>query len=282
MNDPDVLRPSVVRQVLQELAFRPRKALGQNFLIDRNILDLIMDAAGVQPTDAVLEIGPGLGAITGRLVESARRVVAVEKDEQLHAFLQTQFAQAANFQLILADMLKIKVDQFAWPVTGVMTFDRVVSNLPYAVGTRILVDLVQAERAPQTIVVTVQKEVGERLVAGPGTPEYGLLSIWVQQAYDVELIHTVGPRCFLPEPEVRSAIMRLQRRAGAVRASAAFYKLTRAGFAQRRKQVVRSLAGEGRAVEQIRVALEAVGVITTARPENLTAEQWVEMARRLG
>ncbi|MCE9612694.1 MAG: 16S rRNA (adenine(1518)-N(6)/adenine(1519)-N(6))-dimethyltransferase RsmA [Lentisphaerae bacterium] len=277
----DVLRPSQVQRLLAELDFRPHKSLGQNFLVDRNILDHLMASAAIEPTDTVLEIGPGLGAVTQALLARARRVLAVEKDPRLYAFLRRRFGGAAHFHLIEGDMLDASVDALAWPGEGLVRIDRVVSNLPYSVGSRILVDLVRAVHRPRGIVVTVQKEVAERLAGGPGGGSYGLLSIWVQRAYEVTLVRTIGPRCFLPEPEVKSAIVRLQARTGEAAEPLAFYALSRQAFAQRRKQIARTLATGGRTPEAVRAALALVGATPLARPEELTPPQWSALVKAL-
>ncbi|MDA0577071.1 MAG: 16S rRNA (adenine(1518)-N(6)/adenine(1519)-N(6))-dimethyltransferase RsmA [Verrucomicrobia bacterium] len=279
--DLDVLRPSVVRQLLADSEFRPSKALGQSFLIDRNIRDLIVRAAAIAADDVVLEIGAGLGALTEVLLTQARIVIAVEKDSRLHGFLQERFAVQQNLRLMHADMLDVALpDLLCLPGCG-GGIQRVVSNLPYSVGSRILVDLARAVDAPGLIVATVQKEVGARLVAGAGTSEYGMLSLWMQARYDVDIVHTVGPRCFYPEPEVKSAVVRLVRRVGDVRPPDSFYAQTRLAFAQRRKQLVNSLAGAGNNVDAIRAALGGIGVDGQVRPENLSAQQWRALVEAL-
>lgn len=277
---PDVLRPTVVRQLLDELGLRPRKALGQNFLIDRNILGHLLDAAAIGPGDTVLEVGPGLGAVTASLATLARRVVAVEKDSGLYAWLCRRFAGVPNVRLVHADALELRLDALEWPGEGPVRPDRVVSNLPYGAGSRILVELARAAQPPERVVVTVQREVADRLAAAPGGGDYGLLSLYVQRAFRVERVRTVGPRCFHPVPEVDSAIVRLQS-LGAPPAAEAFYALSRQAFGQRRKQLARSLATPERAPDAVRAALASVAAAPTARAEDLSVAQWDALARAL-
>jgi len=157
------MKLSELRSLLNEMDFHPSRALGQNFLIDGNILDILLDAADVRHRDEILEIGPGLGAVTEALVDSARRVVAVEKDRRLYEHLRERFKDKPKLELICADMLE--VDTEALLKTG---FNKVVSNLPYSAGSRILINLAMAEAAPERIIVTVQQEVAERLAAQAG------------------------------------------------------------------------------------------------------------------
>ncbi len=279
---PDVWRPSSVRARLDELGLRPNKTLGQNFLIDGNILQLIVRAAGIGPTDTVLEVGPGLGAVTTMLAGCAGRVLAVEKDPRLAAFIRARFAGFEHVHLVEADMLDLRVDALTWPGEAApLRVDALVSNLPYSVGSRILVDVVRCSHPPPRVVVTVQREVAGRLGAGPGSPDYGLLSVWIQRAYQVRTVHVVGPRCFFPEPEVQSAVVRMETRADAPVGTEAFYALTRRAFGQRRKQVAKSLTDAGRPAEVVRACLRAVGVAETARPEDLGVDAWVALAAQV-
>lgn len=280
---PDVLRPSSVRVLLDGLGLRPNKTLGQNFLIDRNILQIIVRAATIGPADTVLEVGPGLGAVTTALAGCAGRVLAVEKDPRLAAFIRARFAGLAHVQLVEADMLDLRVDALTWPGTeGPMRIDALVSNLPYSVGSRILVDVVRSSQPPPRVVVTVQREVAGRLSAGAGSPDYGLLSVWIQRAYRVRTVHVVGPRCFFPEPDVQSAVVLLEQRPDAPVVSEAFYALTRRAFGQRRKQVAKSLTDAGRAADVVRGCLRAIGQVETARPEDLGVDEWVALAAQVG
>ena len=268
--------PSQVREFLAQQDLHPSKALGQNFLIDRNILNILIDAAALEPDDAVLEVGAGLGVVTEQLVAKVRRVVAVEKDKRLCASLRERFGSVQNLEIRCADMLDVDLAELQ--ESGIRV---IVSNLPYSVGTRILLDQVRSPRPPDRMVVTVQLEVAERMVASPGTRARGLLSVWTQFAYDVTLVKTVGPRCFLPCPEVKSAIVKLVRNnrfSLLPERQSFFYDLTKYAFSQRRKQLATVL---GRAPEPFRLEsdaghalLEQLGVDVKTRPENLDVAQW--------
>jgi len=290
---PDVLRPSAVREALAMLELRPRKALGQNFIVDRNAVAALLDAAEIASDDRVLEVGPGLGGVTFALIARGARVLAVEKDERLFAFLEQRSAALPGLRLVCADML----DLLKGPPRGsrarvlpdpeALSGYKLVANLPYAAGTRILVGLVQSGARPERIVVTVQREVAERLSAAPGTGAYGLLAVWLQRLYDVRIVRRVSPRCFLPEPAVTSAIVAMHRHSGhAVPDEKVFYRLTKLAFAQRRKQLAGVLA---RAKGRLRLSpgvtkafLEERGLPVDARAERLGVTDWCELAGRLG
>jgi len=274
---------SDVRQLLQVIGVRPSKALGQNFLVDGNIRGILLRAAQVSPDDAVLEVGPGLGVLTERLVQTAKRLVAVEKDGRLVDFLRRRFPRESRLELVHGDVLDLDLDSLLR--SGLW---KVVANLPYSVGTRILVTLFRVSEPPARLVVTVQREVGARLCAEAGGREYGLLSVWAQMTYHVNRLKTVSPSCFWPRPDVTSAIVSMRRRGeplleGAARR--AFYELTKAAFSQRRKQLATVLArGPGTCripAERIRGALQGVGAEKTARPEALSVDLWCRLVNAL-
>jgi 16S rRNA (adenine1518-N6/adenine1519-N6)-dimethyltransferase len=277
-------RPSEVRALLAELDFRPRKALGQNFLVDANILAILLEAAAIAPDDEVLEVGAGLGVLTEPLAEKARRVVAVEKDRRLCEFLRPRLARSANVELICADMLKL--DHEALLAAGIT---KVVANLPYSVGSAILVNLLQAARPPQLMILTLQLEVARRLTARPGQDDFGLLSLWSQLLYDVAIRKIISPTCFYPAPQVQSAIIRLARRAAPAPDPAErrfFQALTKFAFSRRRKQlgtVLRAAPAQWNLTpERIQAACRKLGIEPQTRPEELAAAQWLALARILG
>jgi 16S rRNA (adenine1518-N6/adenine1519-N6)-dimethyltransferase len=274
---------SDVRALLTALEVSPNRTLSQNFLIDRNILGILLAAADLAPSDGVLEIGPGLGVVTEQLAAKAGRVVAIEKDARLAAFLAERFAGAAALQLIHADALE--VDLAALLATGI---DKVVSNLPYAAGTRILVELATARAAPALMVVTVQEEVARRMAAAPGNKTYGALTVWLALDYEVESVKTVSPTCFWPPPDVSSAIVRLRRRQSQAEdgADKTFVReLVRQAFTHRRKQLATILGGAPREfrVPTARAAalLAELGLDPKARPENLSPSDWGSLAQAL-
>lgn len=269
--------PSQVRALLQERDIQPLSALGQNFLIDANIRDMIVQSADPGPGDVVLEIGPGLGVLTESLAERAGRLVAVEKDRKLYAFLEEKLGGRPGVRLIHGDGLALGEAFFA--EHGVT---KVVSNLPYSVGSRILMNLFAMAQPPARITVTVQLEVGERLMAGPGEPERGLLGVWAQRSYAVEIRKIVSPTCFCPPPKVRSAIVQLDRLAGTPANGAFFRKLTKEAFGYRRKQLGSILNRIGSHLGLAPVSalqvLEILAIDPKTRPEVLSVAQWQAMA----
>jgi len=198
--------PTHVRLLLDELGACPKKALGQNFLVDRNILNILLDAAALDERDSVLEIGPGLGVLTAELVTRVKSVRAVEKDGRLAAYLRDLYRGAAAVEIVNADALKTDLRDL--PAQG---FSKVVANLPYNVASRILMEMAIG-KPPGLVVVTVQKEVADRIVAEPGGKSFGILGLWLRSVFDVEFVKSVSRTCFWPPPAVQSAIVRLTRR----------------------------------------------------------------------
>lgn len=274
--------PSFIRAALQEIGLRPRKELGQNFLADANILELLVRLIQLPPGARVVEIGPGLGAITERLLAAGADVLAIEKDARLHAFLAAQFAAHPRLELRHLDALDLDARE---AMAGGR--DLLVSNLPYSVGSRILVDFLRADPPPRVIVVTVQKEVAERLAAAPGSRVYGTLSIWAQLGHDVTIRKTVSAGCFWPPPAVSSSIVELRRKddAPSLRHREFFFELTKAAFQARRKQLGTilqrlpdSLRLAGRALPDLSAS---TGVSMELRPEDLGVEQWCRLSEAL-
>jgi 16S rRNA (adenine1518-N6/adenine1519-N6)-dimethyltransferase len=274
--------PSQVRAWCIERGFHPSRRLGQNFLVDRNVLDAVLRDSGVQAGQRVLEIGAGLGILTAGLLSLGARVVAVEKDPRLAEALGETLGSRGGLELRAADALELDLDRL---LAG--GFDAMVSNLPYAVGSRILMELARHPLSPPRLTVMVQHEVATRLAAGPGTAEYGLLGIWVQRRYDVALTRTVAASCFWPRPEVSSAVVRMDRHDRLPldpAALARFEALTRLAFAHRRKQLAATLrrAPAGMRMDDGKTLhlLAACGAPPRARPEDLSPAQWCTFARR--
>ncbi len=273
--------PSEVRELLEHLDFHPSRVLGQNFLIDVNILKILLSTAKLHQSDAVLEVGPGLGVLTEWLVRWSGRVVAIEKDRRLLAYLRERFAGMPNLELIGSDVLDVDLE--ALLAGGI---NKVVANLPYSIGSRLLVELIEATHRPEQMVVTVQREVAERLAAEVGTKEYGLITVFAQSRYAVTIRKVVSPTCFFPPPEVTSAIVEfsLLDPAPAVPADpAGFKKLVKAAFSQRRKQLaslLRRAPFKNRA-EAIEIVFKRIGIDLKARPETVSPAQWVELSNAL-
>lgn len=278
---PNLTSPKELQSILAAHGIQPSRRLGQNFLIDRHVLEFIVEAARLRPDDRVLEVGPGAGVLTQELLARGCHVTAVEKDAGLHALLAERWAGEGRLDLRLGDALDLDYAAvFAPDATRLL-----VSNLPYSVGTRVVVEAAIQETPPDRIVVLVQKEVAERFAAKPGTADMGTAGVWLQQVYDVEVVRLVKPSCFWPAPDVTSAIVRMERHArlpldAAERAR--LRALTRIAFQHRRKQMAplyRS-APDGLAAtpDEMRARLRALGLPENARAEELTVEQWCALA----
>ena len=273
---PNLTRPSEVRALLAQLDFHPSRLLGQNFLIDRNILNILLSAADVQATDAVIEVGPGLGVLTDALLSRAAAVTAVEKDNRLAPYLRERFADRPTLALIHADVLDCDLPAL-FPRPGM----KLVANLPYAIAARLLVELTAIPRPPALVVVTIQREVADRLEAAPSTDAYGLLTILLQRRYAISTVKHVSPSCFWPPPEVQSSISKLVLRPeplGGPADEPALRDLLRHAFSRRRKTMARSLRD---LVADPLPALAQAGIAPTARAEELPPETWPALLRAL-
>lgn len=277
MTEPiNLTRPSEVRALLTQLDFHPSRLLGQNFLIDRNILHILLDAAELKPDDDIVEVGPGLGVLTDALFSRTASVTAIEKDNRLAPYLRERFADQANLNLIHSDILDCDLPAL-FPHPGM----KLVANLPYAIAARLLVELTSLPHPPALIVVTIQREVADRLQAAPASDAYGLLSILMQRHYAISTVKQISPSCFWPPPEVQSSISKLLRRPeplGGPADELALRDLLRHAFSRRRKTMARSLRD---LVPDPLPALEAVGIAPTARAEQLPPEAWPGLLRAL-
>ncbi len=278
---PNLTAPSEIQAILAARGLRPNHAFGQNFLIDRHVLDFIVEAAALSPGDRVLEVGPGLGALTQELMERGVRVLAVEKDEGLHAILADRWGADPRLELRLGDAMELDYSAVFAPDAC----RYLVSNLPYSVGTRIVVEAAIQPAPPERVVVLVQKEVAERFIARPRTADMGTVSVWLQQVYDVEIVRLVKPTCFWPPPEVTSAIIRMRRHHRlplGEEERARLRALTRIAFQHRRKQMASLFhtAPDGLVAtpETMRARLATLGLPPTARAEELSVEQWCRLA----
>ncbi len=276
--------PKNAAALLDEINVRPSKALGQNFLIDENILRIFLDVADLKATDSVLEIGAGLGTLTERVIGLAGKVTAVEIDHRLYEHLRNTLGHAENLTLVCADAMRLDFEGLFG--AGV---NKVVGNLPYSVGSRILMSIASVRSLPERITVTVQAEVARRLAAAPDTADYGLLGVWVQAGYEVEICKTISGTCFWPAPRVESAIVNMLRRSDLAAAGAAggtFRELTKRAFSFRRKQMA-SLLGRwlpgGRATSPDLAArlLAQAGIDKRARPGELSPSRWQGLANAI-
>jgi len=256
--------------------FRPSRVLGQNFLTDGNILRIMLELAELSARESVLEVGPGLGVLTGPLAERVQRVVAVEKDPRLFGIARERLREFANIEWWNADILDVDLPGLLR--TGI---DKVVSNLPYSAGTRFLIELAGLTGAPPRLVVTVQDDVAQRLAASPGSKAYGLASVLMQARFDVAVAKRVSPRCFFPPPQVQSAIVVItlrpdRRNLPEDPVYASFKEILKTAFSHRRKQIHNLLHHQ--AADRVLAQLE---IAPTTRPESLSPDQWWKLASEL-
>lgn len=278
--------PQETIAVLQKYQFNFQKKFGQNFLIDLHVLEKIMDAAGVGAEDCVLEIGPGIGTMTQMLAERARKVIAVEIDDHLIPILQDTLSAYDNVKIIHQDILKLDLSKLIEEENDNRPV-KVVANLPYYITTPIIMGLFEAGVPLESITVMVQKEVADRMKSGPGSKDYGALSLAVQYYSSPSLAANVPPNCFIPRPNVGSAVICLHRHEEPpvqVHNEKLMFRLIRASFNQRRKTMVNSLNNSPELSfnkEQISTALEQIGLKSNIRGEALTLEQFAALSNAL-
>jgi 16S rRNA (adenine1518-N6/adenine1519-N6)-dimethyltransferase len=278
--------PSNTIEVLKKYGFRFQKRYGQNFLIDSHILEKIIEAAEITKEDMVLEIGPGIGTMTQYLAEHAREVVAVEIDKTLIPILEDTLSAYDNVTVINEDILKVDIEALAREKNGNRPI-KVVANLPYYITTPIIMGLFESHTPLASITIMVQKEVADRMQAGPGTKDYGALSLAVQYYAKPEIMMNVSPGCFIPKPNVGSAVIRLTRyeqNPVQVKDEDFLFSLIRAAFGQRRKTLVNSLTNASFlsvSKEEILRALSEMGVSETVRGEALTLEEFAKLSNLL-
>lgn len=277
--------PQVTIETIKKYDFAFQKKFGQNFLIDSHVLDKIIAAAGVTKEDVVLEIGPGFGTMTQYLAEAAKEVIAVEIDKTLIPILHETLADYENVTIINEDILKVDIAKLVEEKNGGKPI-KVVANLPYYITTPIIMGLFESHVPLNNITVMVQKEVAQRMQAGPGTKDYGALSLAVQFYAEPYIVANVPPNCFIPRPGVGSAVIRLTKWENppiAVKDEKLLFALIRASFNQRRKTLQNSLVNGGISVtkEQVVDALEKLELSPTVRGEALTLEQFAALSDEL-
>ena len=278
--------PQKTIEVLQKYNFSFQKKFGQNFLIDPHVLDKIIAAAEITKDDFVLEIGPGIGTLTQYLAEAAREVVAVESDSTLIPILEDTLSAYDNVSVINEDVLKVDLRKLAEERNGGKPI-KVVANLPYYITTPIIMSLFESHVPLKSLTVMVQKEVALRMQAGPGTKDYGALSLAVQYYASPYLAANVPPNCFMPRPNVGSAVIRLTRFEETpvqVKDEKLLFRLIRASFNQRRKTLQNGLVNSQEldfTKEQVAAAIATLGVSPSVRGEALTLEQFAALANAL-
>lgn len=276
--------PTNTIQILKKYNFNFQKRYGQNFLIDSHILEKIIAAAEITKEDCVLEIGPGIGTMTQYLAESAGEVIAVEIDRSLIPILKDTLSDYDNVTILNEDILKVDIRALVQEKNEGKPI-KVVANLPYYITTPILMGLFESHVPLHSITVMVQKEVADRMQAGPGTKDYGALSLAVQYYAEPKIALQVSPACFMPKPNVGSAVIQLKKHKENpvhVEDEAYLFSLIRAAFGQRRKTLVNSLMNAGNmnvTKEQILCALEKMELSPSIRGEALTLSQFAELSR---
>lgn len=275
------LSPSATRELLASLGHQPKRFLGQNFLVDGNIVRKSLELAGVKPGDVVVEVGPGLGTLTSALLETGAEVWAVEKDRQLHAHLEETLVKQypASLHLMEGDAVDQPLAGFvsAAPDPSARPF-KVVANLPYAISTPWM-DEVLGGPLPERMVLMLQQEAAQRYIAAPGSKLFGSISIFVQSVFAVERGHKVAAGCFFPQPDIESYLLNLARRPEPFLFAPPVKRLIRACFQQRRKQIGSLLRGklpdDGAGWLS---TLPAAGLDSRARPEDIPVQLWQKLS----
>ncbi|MEE1516580.1 MAG: 16S rRNA (adenine(1518)-N(6)/adenine(1519)-N(6))-dimethyltransferase RsmA [Lachnospiraceae bacterium] len=273
--------------ILQKYNFMFQKRFGQNFLIDTRVLDKIISASGITKDDMILEVGPGIGTMTQYLCESARKVIAVEIDKNLIPILENDtLKEYDNVRVINEDILKLDINKLVEEENDGKPI-KVVANLPYYITTPIIMGLFESHVPIESITIMVQKEVADRMQVGPGTKDYGALSLAVQYYAKPEIIANVPPNCFMPRPNVGSAVIKLTRHEQVpveVKDEKLMFKLIRAAFNQRRKTLQNSINNSPElslGKDQVVEALDKMGLSQTIRGEALSLEQFAQLANHL-
>lgn len=279
--------PRYLKELLERHNFRFSKSLGQNFLIDRNILDKIIEGARITDSDFVLEVGPGVGTLTRALAEKAGYVVAVEIDKRLLPVLEETLEGVGNVKVIHGDILKLDIGRFAADEFSGAPF-KVVANLPYYITTPIIMRFLEGDLPFTTIVVMVQKEVAERMSAAPGTKDYGALTVAVQFYTRPRIVARVPASVFMPPPKVDSVVIALDRRdepVALVKDRAGFFRMISALFSQRRKTLLNTLAASGLtdlSKEDLAQKLSLAGIDPGRRAETLSLEKLAKLYNTIG
>ncbi|MBE5849235.1 MAG: 16S rRNA (adenine(1518)-N(6)/adenine(1519)-N(6))-dimethyltransferase RsmA [Lachnospiraceae bacterium] len=272
--------------IINKYGFSFQKRFGQNFLIDEHVLDKIVDAALIGEEDGVIEIGPGIGTMTQRLCEAASKVVAIEIDKELIPILSETMSGYDNVKIINADVMKTDLDRLIRDEFSGMSV-KVVANLPYYITTPIVMSLLENHLPVESITIMVQKEVAQRMQAGPGTKDYGALSLAVQYYADTYIAANVPQNCFMPRPKVGSGVIRLTVRKEAkveVADEKLMFSLIRAAFNQRRKTLVNAVTnfpGLDYTKEDIEKALAGLGISEKIRGEALSLQQFADLSNIL-
>ena len=281
--------PSVLEEtkfLMKKYGIKANKSLGQNFLIDDEIIEGIVKSAGISKSDMVIEIGPGLGTLTSRLLEEAGKVIAIELDERMITILQDRFSFYDNFKLLHEDVLKVDLKHLIEENKENLEHVKIVANLPYYITTPILMKLLEDRLQIESITVMVQKEVADRITATPGSKNTGAITYSVYYYAKPQEEYFVSKDCFIPSPEVNSEVIKLEIRKEPVvelKDEALFFKVIKASFMQRRKTLLNGLVN-GAIVqnkEKGKALLEKLNLDENVRGENLTIEQFAKIVEEL-
>lgn len=270
------------KELIKKYGIKLTKSLGQNFLTDSNVVSRIVDTAEITEDDLVIEIGPGIGSMTGELASRAGRVIAVEIDKHLIPALEDNLKDFSNLEIINEDIMKVSVKAVTENRQNMRL--KVVANLPYYITTPIIMKLLEEDNDIELMVFMVQKEVAQRMVAKPGGKDYGALSVAVQYYAQPEKVFDVPPHCFIPQPEVDSTIVKLKKNKKPpviLKDKDMFFKVVKAAFGQRRKTLLNALANSealSRSKEEVREILSAVNIDENTRGETLSMEQFAALA----
>ncbi|MDP5276937.1 16S rRNA (adenine(1518)-N(6)/adenine(1519)-N(6))-dimethyltransferase RsmA [Chengkuizengella sp. 2205SS18-9] len=287
MQKERISSPKNTKEIIKKYGFSFKKSLGQNFLIDQNILERIVNAAQLDQSKGALEIGPGIGSLTQSLTQTAGKVVAIELDQRLIPILNDLLKHYDNIEVIHGDVLKLDLRTILEEQFKEQTEISVVANLPYYVTTPIIMALLENQLPIENIVVMIQKEVAERMVASPGGKEYGSLSIAVQYYCEPEMVLTVPHTVFIPQPNVDSAVIRLKLRKKPrvhIEDSEYFFKVVQASFAQRRKTIINNLTSNlftKDEKQKLISILESCEINPSRRGETLSIEEYARLSNRL-
>jgi 16S rRNA (adenine1518-N6/adenine1519-N6)-dimethyltransferase len=271
-----------IKKELKEYGLIPRKRLGQHFLVDRNILDKVIRTAQVGEEDVVLEVGPGLGEMTLALAHRAKRVIAVEIDPRLVAILEKKMEDYPNVEVVRSDILRLDFNHF-FKKEGERI--KVVANLPYQISTPLIFHFIELREFFSTLTLMLQKEVAERMVAPPGRKEYGPLSIFIQMFSDISIPFFIKPSAFFPPPKVESAVVHMAWKEKPLigkNDEAWFKKVVKACFGYRRKTLINALKhSELTLPESLKLEMEEIGIDPRRRPETLTIQEFISLAKVL-
>ena len=275
-----------INKAARKYDFRMAKSLGQNFLADEYAIEQIAEASGAGPSDLVIEIGPGFGVLTRPLAERAGKVAAVEIDEKLIPILKAELFDLDNLTIINDDILKVDINELIEELSWEgMERVRIVGNLPYYITTPILLGLLESKVPAESITVMVQKEVAERIVSPPGSRDYGVLSVSLQYYCDCIPVLDVPRDCFVPAPNVDSAVVNLRLKTAPVKADSdeEFFACVKRAFSQRRKTLGNSLAGyKGLEKDETSALLAGAGIEPSRRAETLSIEEFIALANAYG